>query len=187
MDEQGGEPPTHTQKIGIKGTSDQSYSRALAAGDDLDMRIAADGTWFHEGAPIGRKALVKLFASVLQRDLDGSYWLRTPVEAGRIAVDDAPFTAVEVERSGAGRDQILRFRTNLDDWVTADADHPIRVVTDARSGAPRPYVLVRDRLEALIVRPVFYRMVEFAEEADGRSDLLGIWSGGAFFALGTAT
>ena len=187
MSNRGGEPPSHTQKIGVKGTSDQSYSRALTAGDDLDMRIAADGTWYHEGAPIARKALVKLFASVLQRDPDGSYWLRTPVEAGRIVVDGAPFTAVEVERSGAGRDQILRFRTNLDEWVAVDREHPIHVVTDARSGAPRPYVLVRDRLEALIVRPVFYRLVDFAEGADDRSDLLGVWSGGAFFTLGNVT
>ena len=79
MSNRGGEPPSHTQKIGVKGTSDQSYSRALTAGDDLDMRIAADGTWYHEGAPIARKALVKLFASVLQRDPDGSYWLRPPL------------------------------------------------------------------------------------------------------------
>lgn len=187
MDDRGGEPRSRTEKIGTKGSPDQPIGRDLPSGEDLDIRIAADGTWFHEGAPIGRKPLVKLFASVLRRDVDGSYWLRTPVEAGRIVVEDAPFTAVEVERCGAGRDQILRFRTNLDEWVVADADHSIRVVTEAGSGAPRPYVLVRDRLEALILRPVFYSLVEFAEEAEDGSGWLGVWSGGAYFTLGSAT
>jgi len=185
MSDRVGKPASHTEKIGAKGTSDQSYSREVPT-RDLDMRIAADGTWYHEGAPINRKTLVKLFASVLRREQDGTFWLRTPVEAGRIVVDDAPFTAVEVERTGAGRDQILRFRTNLDEWVAADRDHPIRVVTDAASGTPRPYVLARDRLEALIVRPVFYRMVEFAEPAEEEAGMLGVWSGGVFFKLGKA-
>lgn len=187
MKDRGGEPRSSTEKIGTKGPPDQPIGRDLPVGEDLDMRIAADGTWFHEGAPIGRKALVKLFASVLQRDPDGSYWLRTPVEAGRIAVEDVPFTAVEVEREGAGRDQVLRFRTNLDEWVVAGGEHPIRVEIEAGSDRPRPYVLVRDGLEALILRPVFYRLVEFAEEAQDGSGRLGVWSSGAYFTLGNAT
>ncbi len=152
---------------------------------DLDMRIARDGTWFYHGSPIGRKPLVKLFASVLSRDDDGDYWLTTPAEKGRIAVDDAPFLAVELTVAGGGSAQRLRFRTNLDDEVTADADHYLRVSHDTNSGEPTPYVLVRDRLEALIARAVFYQLVELGveEEVDGER-AYGVWSAGCFFALG---
>ncbi|MCH7555358.1 MAG: DUF1285 domain-containing protein, partial [Proteobacteria bacterium] len=113
---------------------------------DFDMRIARDGTWFYHGSPIGRKPLVKLFASVLNRDEDGVFWLITPVEKGRVEVDDAPFLAVEVTVTGEGRDQRLRFRTTLDDEVTADDDHRLRVAIDAATGEPSPYILVRGRL-----------------------------------------
>ena len=131
--------------------------------------------------------LVKLFSTVLRRDDDGVYWLQTPVERARIEVEDAPFTAVECSSSGAGRAQILRIRTNLDDWVEVDGEHPIRVETDGETGEPRPYLLVRDRLEALILRPVYYQLVELAvEEAGdpGQAQVLGVWSKGEFFALG---
>jgi len=149
------------------------------------MRIARDGTWFYHGSPIGRKPLVKLFASVLGRDEDGVYWLTTPVEKGRVEVDDAPFVAVALTVAGAGRDQRLRFRTNLDDEVTADADHPIRVVENPETGEPAPYVLVRDRLEALITRAVFYQLVEHGvEHARDGETLFGVWSAGCFFPLG---
>ena len=94
---------------------------------DIDIRIAGDGTWFHEGCPIGRLPLVKLFASVLTRDDDGDYWLVTPVEKARIAVDDVPFVAVELEAQGSGEAQRLRFRTNLDEWVSADTAPPSRL------------------------------------------------------------
>ena len=153
---------------------------------DLDMRIARDGTWFYHGSPIGRKPLVKLFASVLSRDQDGAYWLTTPVEKGRIDVDDAPFIAVALTASGEGRDQALRFRTNLDDEMTAGPDHPIRVSVDGDTGEPSPYILVRGRLEALIARPVFYQLVELGveHEADGEPQY-GVWSKGCFFTLGT--
>lgn len=152
---------------------------------DLNMRIARDGTWFYHGSPIGRKPLVRLFASVLSRDEDGVYWLTTPAEKGRIEVDDAPFYAVALAVTGAGRDQALRFRTSIDDEVTADADHPIRVSLDPESQEPAPYVLVRGRLEALIARPVFYELVELGveEEIDGE-ELFGVWSKGCFFSLG---
>jgi hypothetical protein len=153
-----------------------------------DIRIARDGTWFHEGAPIGRKPLVKLFASVLWRDDGGTYWLRTPVEQGRIAVEDAPFTAVELSVRGEGEGQVLAFRTNLDDWVEAGPGHPLRVVEDAAKGGPSPYILVRDRLEALILRPVYYELAELAVPApaggSAPTDSLGVWSHGVYFSLG---
>jgi hypothetical protein len=157
---------------------------------DFDMRIAADGTWFYRGTPINRKPLVKLFSTVLRRERDGEYWLVTPAERGRIAVDDAPFTAVEVAATGGGPDQALTFRTNLDEFVIADCDHPIRVAhrrnrTNQPGGEPRPYVLVRPGLEALILRPVFYHLVDLGEvrQVEGMEQL-GVWSRGQFFALG---
>ena len=149
------------------------------------MRIARDGTWFYHGSPIGRKPLVKLFAGVLTRDAHGDFWLETPIEKARIQVDDAPFTAVEIFVEGAGVQRCLRFRTNVDDMVTLDADHPLRVAVDADTGEPAPYLAVRDGLEALIVRAVFYDLVELGDEktaADGA--VLGVWSSGRIFALG---
>jgi hypothetical protein len=157
---------------------------------DLDMRIARDGTWFYHGSPIGRKPLVKLFASVLRREHDGTYWLVTPVERGRIVVDDAPFLGVELDASGAGADQILVLRTNVDDSVAIGPDHPLRVAEDAASGEPSPYVLVRrgrdgrPGLEARLARPVFYELVERAVPDPHDPARLGVWSSGAFFALG---
>ena len=152
---------------------------------DFDMRIARDGTWFYHGSPIGRKPLVKLFASVLNRDEEGVYWLITPVEKGRVEVDDAPFLAVELTVSGEGRDQALTFRTALDDSVTAGDDHPLRVALDPATGEPSPYVLVRGRLEALISRSVFYELVALGVErvVDGET-LFGVWSAGSFFPMG---
>jgi uncharacterized protein len=151
---------------------------------DFDMRIARDGTWFYRGSPIGRKPLVKLFSTVLRRE-NGEFWLVTPVERGRILVDDAPFVAVEVEAAGVGSDRRLTFRTNVDDIVTVDAEHPIRVDHDPASGEPSPYVTVRDGLEARILRPVYYHLIEMGEftEVDG-AEQLGVWSCGRFFPLG---
>lgn len=152
---------------------------------DIDMRIARDGTWFYHGSPIGRKPLVKLFARALARDENGDFWLETPVEKARIRVDDAPFVAVEMFADGAGADRRLRFRTNVDDVVTLDADHPLRVETDVESGAPSPYLTVRDGLEALVARTVFYDLVELGEERESAEGaVLGVWSGGRFFPLG---
>jgi len=171
----------------------------------LDIRIAHDGTWFHQGSVIHRKALVKLFASVLRRDGEGDYWLQTPVEKGRITVEDVPFVAVELSVKGGGEGQALRFRTNLDDWVEAGAAHPLRVVAgaaqscnagnggqghgDERAG-PRPYIEVRDGLEARILRPVYYELAELAVsapvDAGAPPGTLGVWSGGLFFPLGSA-
>ena len=157
---------------------------------DYDMRIARDGTWYYRGEPIERKRLCQLFSTILQRDADGVYWLVTPVERGRITVDDAPFVAVEmvVEEGAGGRNgRLLRFRTNLDHWVTADADHPVSVVHDADTGEPSPYIRYRDGLNALISRAVFYELADLAEEVDspvGRR--LCVRSGDQIFDLGPA-
>lgn len=151
---------------------------------DLEMRIARDGTWFYRGSPIGRLPLVKLFASVLRREADGRYWLVTPAERGRIEVEDVPFLAVAVTVEGEGRDQRLIFRTNLDEFVTAGPDNPLRVET-AASGEPAPYILVRDGLDARLARPVFYELVELGtEEPIGETTQFGVWSRGVFFRLG---
>lgn len=152
---------------------------------DIDMRIGRDGTWFYHGSPIGRKPLVKLFASVLRREPNGDYWLVTPAERGRIKVDEVPFTAIEVNAVGTGLSQALTFRTNLDEEVTADVLHPIRVAYDPGSLEPRPYILVRDALEARILRPVFYELVELAEvQRCGDKEECGVWSRERFFPLG---
>lgn len=167
------------------GRAADSRGRAARAARHFGIRIARDGTWYYLGSPIRRKPLVKLFSSVLRRETDGRYWLVTPAERGRIDVDDAPFLAVEVTATGTGRQASLTFRTNLDDEVTADAAHPIRVTHDPETQEPTPYILVRDNLDALISRSVFYELVELAEEReeDGAA-ILGVWSQGEFFPLG---
>ena len=162
----------------------------FAANGDFDIRIAKDGTWFHEGSPITRKPLVRLFASVLRRDAEGGYWLQTPAEKGRIAVDDVPFVAVELSVKGTGDRQKLSFRTNLDDWVDAGAEHPLRIAEGRESEGPSPYILVREGLEARILRPVYYELADLAVPAPSSpaqaDDALGVWSNGMFFVLGTA-
>ncbi len=146
---------------------------------DLDMRIARDGTWFYLGTPIGRPELVRLFSTILKREGD-SYFLVTPGEKVGITVDDAPFVAVDVEAGGAGEGQNLLFETNVGDKVLAGPENPIRVERDPETGEPSPYVLVRDRLEALIDRKSFYRLVEIGARREG---WFGLWSGGAFFRI----
>ena len=132
------------------------------------------------------KALVKLFSTVLRREDDGEYWLVTPVERGRVIVDDAPFTAVELSVSGSGPGQVLRFRTNVDDWVEAGPGHPVRVDHAPDRDEPSPYILVREGLEALIVRSVYYHLVDLAVERthEGKT-VLGVWSKEIFFPLGS--
>lgn len=156
-------------------------SRPPATEDEAyDIRIARDGTWYYHGTPIARPALVKLFATVLRRDEAGDYWLVTPAERGRITVEDAPFVAVEMQVAGEGRGQVLRFRTNIDEWVEAGPDCPIEVDHDGRTGEPSPYIRMQRGLEALIARPVFYDLAELAVEVEGR---LGVWSNTRFFPL----
>lgn len=145
---------------------------------EIDIRIRRDGVWFHEGTPIGREALVRLFSTVLRLDPDG-FHLVTPIEKMKIVVEDAPFIATRVDRDG----DVLRFQTNVGDEVEASAENPIRVEVDAGTGEPRPYVHVRRGLEALIARPVFYELVEMAVERDG---VMGVESNGAWFAVGPA-
>ncbi|ODT63148.1 MAG: hypothetical protein ABS77_04845 [Phenylobacterium sp. SCN 69-14] len=153
---------------------------------EIDIVIRKDGTWFHEGTPIGREALVRLFSTVLRKDPDG-FHLVTPVEKMKITVEDAPFIATRVDREG----EALKFLTNVGDEVTAGPENEIRVEMDAQTGEPRPYLQpylhVRRGLEALIARPVFYELVEMAKErqtADGPR--LGVESAGAWFPVGPA-
>ncbi len=151
---------------------------------DLDMRISRDGLWWYLGTPIGRMPLVKLFASVLRRDDDGKYYLVTPVEKIGITVDDAPFVAVDFRVEGEGKDQTLIFVTNVDDETVAGPEHPIRVERDPETGEPSPYVHVRARLEALIDRKSFYRLVEICRhEVLQGTRSFGLWSGGEFFPI----
>lgn len=169
---------------GSGNSSAQGGPNAAAEGcGEFDIRIARDGTWFYQGSPIQRLPLVKLFASVLRRE-GGDYLLVTPVERGRIVVEDAPFIAVALEAQGEGRARMLSFTTNLDEIVPAGPDHPLRVET-AADGEPSPYILVRPGLEARLSRPVFYELVDLAaeEEIDGETQF-GVWSGGMFFCLG---
>ena len=150
---------------------------------DLDMRIAADGTWFYLKTPIGRPALVKLFASVLKREGE-KYFLVTPVEKCGIQVDDAPFLAVElnVEESVDGR--VLNFRTNVDDWVCCGPEHALRFEPEAGTGGLKPYLHVRRDLWAKVTRTLFFDLVELGEEreVEGRA-MFGVMSKGTFFAM----
>lgn len=151
---------------------------------DIDLRIAADGTWYYHGSPIGRKELVRLFASVLSRESDGSFWLVTPVEKARIQVEDAPFLGVELAHEGAGTRQTLKLRTDVDDWVVIGPGHPLRIAWRPGGAGPKPYVAVRPGLDALIVRPVYYELAGLAVKGPPTSGrAMGIWSAGAFFAL----
>ncbi len=151
-----------------------------AADEAYDIRIGRDGTWYYQGSPIGRPGLVRLFAKVLRRDQVGDFWLITPAERGRITVEDAPFTAVELTVAGEGEDQVLHFRTNIDEEFDAGPDHPIRVAFAPDTGEPSPYIQVREGLEAKIVRPVYYELVEQAVERNGQ---IGVWSHATFFPL----
>ncbi|MFV0244611.1 MAG: DUF1285 domain-containing protein [Qingshengfaniella sp.] len=150
---------------------------------DLDMVIRRDGTWFYQGTPIGRPALVRLFSSILKKEGD-DYFLVTPVEKVGITVEDAPFVAVDFSAEGAGPAQVLRFVTQVGDTVSAGPDHPIRVARDPNTGEPSPYVMVRAGLEALIDRKSFYRLVDLGTVAsqDG-TDWFGLWSSGQFFPM----
>jgi hypothetical protein len=148
---------------------------------EAGFEILRDGTWMHEGTRITREALVRLFSTILRKDADDETYLVTPVEKIRVHVADAPFLAVRADRAGEGGEQTLVFTTNVGDVVQAGPDNPIRV--SYAGDEPRPYVLVRGRLEARILRAPFYEMVEWAEMRDGK---LGVWSGGVWWDLGAA-
>ncbi|MCW4113780.1 DUF1285 domain-containing protein [Aurantimonas sp. MSK8Z-1] len=146
----------------------------------IDIRIEADGRWFHEGRPIDRAPLVRLFASILRKDADGETHLVTPVEKLRIEVVDAPFVAVDMQVRGSGDDATLAFATSLGEVVAADADHPLRFVLDPANGGLKPYVTVRGRLEARLSRGLTFELADRIE-ADGEDWV--IRSGGARFVL----
>ena len=152
---------------------------------DLDMRIAGDGTWYYMGTPIGRPALVRLFSTILKRE-DGKYFLVTPVEKVGIRVDDTPFLAVEMLQESDDRGRLLRFRTNVDDWVDCDKAHPLRFEA-AADGGLTPYLHVRARLWAKVTRAIYYDLVDTGEErmVDGRQ-MFGVASAGEFFAMADA-
>jgi hypothetical protein len=153
---------------------------------DLDMRIAADGTWHYLGTPIGRQAMVRLFASVLKREGD-RYFLVTPVEKVGIKVDDAPFLAVAMEQEGAGAGRALLFHTNVDDIVRCDAEHALRFEPEEGTGGVKPYLHVRRDLWALVTRSLFFDLVALGEvrKLEGREQF-GIASAGAFFPMAPA-
>ena len=187
------EPPVQTGLDRVIAAAKQAPGRGLppvhlwnpAHCGEIDIVIKRDGLWFHEGTPIGREALVRLFSTVLRKDPDG-FHLVTPVEKMRITVEDAPFIAMRVDRIAKDGGAALRFLTNVGDEVEAGPDNAIRVEV-GEGGEPRPYLHVRRGLEALIARSVFYELVELAEERetpDGPT--LGVASNGAWFPIGPA-
>lgn len=147
---------------------------------DIDIVIERDARWYYQGSLIERQRMVRLFSSVLRVDDDDHTYLVTPQEKLRIRVVDAPFMATLVERHGAPQATTLVFKTNIGDTVVADNEHPIQVEYKQPSGEPSPYIVVRDRLRALISRPAFYQLAEWAEERDG---LIGVESAGHFMRL----
>ena len=149
---------------------------------DIDVRIARNGVWYHEGRPIRRQAMVNLFASILKREDDAGFYLVTPVEKVRIKVEDCPFLIIDMEIRNPGPGQKIIFLTNVEETVEADADHPIRV-----SGVdePHPVVHVRGGMDALLSRSVFYRLVDSARQLREEDELItGVDSNGCFFELG---
>ena len=154
--------------------------RSGREGGRFDIRIDRHGDWHYQGSPIERTEIVRLFASILRRAEDGTHWLVTPVEQGRIEVEDVPFVLVELAIEEGSRGPVLRFRSNLDEWVEASADHPLVMRPPPGGGGSAPYLLVRNGLEGRIARPVFYELADLASEHDGR---MGVWSNGAFHPL----
>lgn len=150
---------------------------------EIDMRIASDGIWFYQKTPIGRQALVKLFASVLKRE-DNRYFLVTPVEKCGIVVDDVPFLATRMYVEGEASNTILRFITNVDDEVVCGPEHPLRFEPEIGTGGLKPYLLVRRNLWAKVTRALLYDLVELGEERDvGTVRMYGVASQGHFFPM----
>jgi len=154
---------------------------------EIDIRIAADGTWFYLGTPIRRPALVKLFASILKREGE-RYFLVTPVEKCGIVVDDAPFMAVELQVDDREAGRQLCLRTNVDDWVACGARHPLRFEPETATGGLKPYVHIRRNLWAKVTRAVFYDLVDLGEvRAIAGTLMFGVASAGQFYAMAPAS
>ena len=159
---------------------------------DIDIRILRDGSWHYRGSPIARRKIVQLFGMLLRREGEDCF-IVTPQVRYRITVEDAPFLAVEMETTGHGDSQCVHFRTNTDDVITVDSDHPVRVESDADTGSPRPYVTVRPGLDARITRPVYYQLAELlagdtqgAASSPSDGGAVGFISSGSFFSLEAA-
>lgn len=172
--------PNYTQK------RQEFYQIGRAVEQQFHIKIDGDGRWFHEGGEIHRKALVKLFSTVLKRDSDGVFWLETPVEKGRIEVEDAPFIATaltvdQVDGITQGAHSSLRFTTNVDDHVPLDAAHPLQMLPSRNGSGLRPYIEVRDGLLAKLNRPVYYELA--ARAVPGDDGRIGVWSNDHFFIL----
>jgi len=165
----------------VRGKSMLTERRTPQDCGDIGLKIARDGTWYYQDSAIGRRPLVKLFASVLRREKDERYYLVTPAEKALVHVEDAPFLAVAMEAKGSGKRQRLTFRTNLDEVVEAGLEHPLSFRTE-KSGSFTPFVLVRAGLQARLTRPVYYELVAAAatETRDGKKEM-GVWSGDTFF------
>ncbi len=192
-------PYSSIEKIETSGGFGESLDEIdLKPVNDFDFVIAKDGEWFYRGSLIQRKALVKLFSTILRRDDDGGYWLQTPVERARVKVEDAPFIAVEIfvkpgslEPSVEGTPpQAIGYRTNLDDAGELKSPSDLRVAKGPAAGEGRPYVMVRDGLEALVSRAAFYQLADLAVEAPVQGSrgaeqkrCYGVWSNGVFFPL----
>ncbi|MDH3378090.1 MAG: DUF1285 domain-containing protein [Gammaproteobacteria bacterium] len=177
-------PPLSNLIAGVAATpSNNSSTRDPAFCGDLDMRITRDGVWHYQGSPIRRLPLVKLFANVLRREDDGQYYLVTPREKMRIQVELLAFQAVELRARGAGRSQVLEFRTNADEVITVDTGHRIVVGTDPERDRPLPMVTMRDGLSALLTRPVYYQLVDLAVGTTDNDADVGVWSSGVWFSL----
>ncbi len=155
---------------------------SLPLTSEVDMRIARDGQWYHDGGLISRMPLVRLFSTVLQRDPNGVFWLVTPVEKAIITVEDAPFVIVEMKDEGQGKDQRISFRNNVDTWIDLDGEHPIRIEYKHENGDPSPYVLIREGLEGRLLRSVYYQLIDLAVEQNNQ---IGVWSKGTFHVLGS--
>ncbi len=143
------------------------------------IRIARNGSWFHDGTEIRRETMVRLFATILRREADGSYVLVTPAEKQSVEVDDMPFQAVEVKSEGNGQNRTLAFRLNIGDLIVAGEEHPLSF--EGTSDIAEPSLHIRGGLEARITRPVFYELAEMALTEE--NDPLGIWSNGTFFSM----
>lgn len=153
---------------------------------DIDLTIKRDGSWHYMGSPITRQKLVKLFASVLKRETDGSYYLVTPVEKIGIKVEDLPFIAIAMELKGEGNEQIISFETNMQDSVIASKEHELcfSETDTCEKEEIKPFIHIRAGLKARLTRSLYYQLAELAiPHQIGDQDYLGVWSAGEFFAM----